>query len=163
MFTKLQNRKRSAKIVYDIVWKGCPSSTTWKVLRTPVCLYPIDVFHLSFIFFVWCYSSVSICGFILTLFFSSSNKYSSICSSPNFLSPFHSHFLPNLQKLLTESEEGTPELFSLLSGTNWAFIFVYCWKSLKSTCLPGVKRTSDLKFRLWRCHTVFLGLYAEEP
>jgi hypothetical protein len=38
------------EIVYDIVWMGCLRRTPWTELRTPVCSYPIDVFHLSFNF-----------------------------------------------------------------------------------------------------------------
>jgi hypothetical protein len=37
-------------IAYDIVRMGYPGRTPWTVLRTPVCSYPIDVFHLSFNF-----------------------------------------------------------------------------------------------------------------
>ncbi len=51
------------EIVYDIVWMGCLRRTPWTELRTPVCSYPIDVFHLSFNFLcVLLLYSIYLCG-----------------------------------------------------------------------------------------------------
>ncbi len=56
------------EIVYDIVWMGCLGRTPWTELRTPVCSYPIDVFHLSFNFLCLLFLySIYLCGWALTL------------------------------------------------------------------------------------------------